>query len=192
MDLQFASDGGQAPNSLPIQVFYAKEGEGYTEKHSIKTAVYKGIYKGQITCLIPLPIGEYAMLRLDIDGDFQLQNIIAYTGEMQSHLYVSYRTVQNCLLYFPVAIIGCCLIFWAHCVRMRENRAGFKAYAMTVLFGTRPNKGREVHLDYLRILAAVLVILAHACSPMVELAEQEWKQLLLIGGLSLGDRKSVV
>ena len=136
--------------------------------------------------MIPLPIGEYAMLRLDIDGDFQLQNIIAYTGEMQSHLYVSHRTVQNCLLYFPVAIIGCCLIFWAHCVRMRENRAGFKAYAMTVLFGTRPNKGREVHLDYLRILAAVLVILAHACSPMVELAEQEWKQLLLIGGLSLG------
>lgn len=186
LELQFASYSGQARNSLPIQVFYAKEGEGYTEKHSIKTAVYKGIYKGRITCLIPLPIGEYTMLRLDIDGDFQLQNIIAYTGEMQSHLYVSHRTVQNCLLYFPVAIIGCCLIFWAHCVRMRENRAGFKAYAMTVLFGTRPNKGREVHLDYLRILAAVLVILAHACSPMVELAEQEWKQLLLIGGLSLG------
>lgn len=186
LELQFASYKNQAYTSLPIQVFYAKEGEGYTEKHSIKTAVYKGIYKGRITCLIPLPLDEYASLRLDIDGDFVLQNITAYTGEMQSYLYVSGRTLENCLWYFPAAIIGISLIFWAHIVRMRQNGAGVKAYAITVLFGTRPNKGREVHLDYLRILAAVLVILAHACSPMVELAEQEWKQLLLIGGLSLG------
>ena len=38
----------------------------------------------------------------------------------------------------------------------------------------------------MRVLAAVLVVLAHACSPMVDLADADWKRLLLVGGLTLG------
>lgn len=43
-----------------------------------------------------------------------------------------------------------------------------------------------MYLDYLRVLAAVLVILAHACSPMVDAADADWKRLVLVLGLSLG------
>ena len=58
---------------------------------------------------------------------------------------------------------------------------------MLQLSGKNQNQtSREVHWDYMRVLAAVLVVLAHACSPMVDLADADWKRLLLVGGLTLG------
>ena len=61
-----------------------------------------------------------------------------------------------------------------------------KAYVKDMLFGPEVTATRQVHLDYLRILAAILVILAHCCSPMVDLADVSWKRLALVCGLSIG------
>lgn len=170
------------PQDTPIavQVFYAKNGEGYSEKHSVKGT----IEQGRTSCLLPIPLGEYTNLRIDIDGDFTVSEILAYTEATEVTPIVSTQTTKNCLMYFPAIIIGFCLIFRAHSVKAKGMTA--KAYAKDILFGPEIGAGRQVHLDYLRILAAVLVILAHSCSPMVDLADADWKRLLLVCGLSIG------
>lgn len=170
------------PEKTPIavQVFFAKEGESYSEKHSVKGT----IEQGRTSCTLPIPLGEYSTLRIDIDGDFTVSEIRAYSEDTKITPVVSNRTVKNCMMYFPAVTIGFGLIFWAHSVRAKGMTA--KAYAEDIFFGEKPTWDRQVHWDYLRILAAVLVILAHACSPMVDLADADWKRLLLVGGLSIG------
>lgn len=171
---------------LPVQVFYAKDGEGYTERHSVK-----GVLKaGAVSLQLPIPQGAYRTLRFDIDGNFRLASVTGCSGEMLAHAYVSGETVKHCMWYFPAIIIGFSLIFWAHAERIREGGFSGKGcavrYIRNVFLGPEPSENREVYLDYLRILAAVFVILAHTCSPMVDLADASWKRLALVCGLSLG------
>lgn len=165
---------------IPVQVFFAKEGENYSEKHSIKTS----IQQGNTTCQLPIPLAQYTNLRFDIDGNFTLSEIRAYTAETKITPVISNKTIKNCMMYFTAVILGFILIFWAHSVRAEGMDA--KSYMKNIFFGAETKTDRQVHLDYLRILAAVLVILAHACSPMVDLADADWKRLLLVCGLSIG------
>ena len=165
---------------IPVQIFYVKAGESYAEKHSVKGE----IDQGKASCVLPIPLGDYTNLRIDIDGDFTVSGIFAYTEETKVTPVVSNRTVKNCMMYFPAIIIGFCLIFWAHGVKAKGMTA--KAYVKDMLFGPEVTATRQIHLDYLRILAAILVILAHCCSPMVDLADVSWKRLALVCGLSIG------
>lgn len=165
---------------VPVQVFYVKEGESYVERNSVKSTMEQG----KSVCQLPIPLGEYTNLRIDIDGDFTVRGVLTYTEATKITPVVSNRTVKNCLMYFPAVIIGFCLIFWAHSVKAKGMTA--KAYTKDIFFGPETGADRQVHLDYLRILAAVLVILAHACSPMVDLADAGWKRLALVSGLSIG------
>lgn len=167
---------------LAVQVFYAGTGESFTEKNSVKSS----LRAGESRLLIPIPQGTYQILRFDIDGNFCLEAVQGCTGKMKTTAYISKETVNRCVWYFPAIIIGFGLVYWAHAVRMQEGNFSNVQYIKNIFFGAEPAKDREVYLDYLRILAAVLVILAHACSPMVELADAGWKRLVLVGGLSLG------
>ncbi|MBO5144167.1 MAG: acyltransferase [Lachnospiraceae bacterium] len=178
----FLDSAWEGDATLPVQVFYAKEGESYAEKHSVKGE----LKAGEDAVLLPIPKGEYQSLRFDIDGDFQLEKIQGCSEQMKATAYVSQETIHTCMWYFPAIIIGCCLIFWAHGVRLKEGNFTAKAYVKNVFLGAEPSRDRAVYLDYLRVLAAVLVILAHACSPMVELADTSWKRMVLVCGLSLG------
>ena len=167
---------------LPIQIFYAKSGEDYTEKHSVKSA----LQMGEKMLRLPIPEGEYRTLRFDIDGNFGLDKIQGCTEKMKAKAYVSSSTIQTCIWYFPAIIVGFSLIFWAHSVRRSDGGFTAKAYIKNVFLGADPSPNRAVYLDYLRIAAAVFVILAHACSPMVDVADADWKRLVLVCGLSLG------
>lgn len=165
---------------LPVQVFYAKAGENYTEKHSYQTV----IESGRTFCCIPIPLGEYDSFRLDIDGDFTLNEITVYAGETKVSPVISAGTLHQCLIYCPVALLAILLVFWAHKVRAGEME--LHNYMLQLSGQNQNQASREVCWDYMRVLAAVLVILAHACSPMVDLADADWKRLLLVGGLTLG------
>lgn len=180
--IELCLDRPCAQESVAVQIFYAGAGEEYAEKRSVKSALEAGM----TSCSLALPPAQYAALRFDIDGDVTIREIRAYPLETGRTPVVSQRTLQKCMWYFPAVIIGCCLVFWAHGARRKERGLTARAYAGEVLFGAKPQAGRAVHLDYLRVLAAVLVILAHTCSPMVDLADAGWKRLLLVCGLSLG------
>lgn len=179
IELVLAKPSAEIP-PISVQVFFTKEGENYSEKHSIKTS----IQQGNTTCQLPIPLAQYTNLRFDIDGNFTLSEIRAYTAETKITPVISNKTIKNCMMYFPAVILGFILIFWAHSVRAEGMDA--KSYMKNIFFGAETKTDRQVHLDYLRILAAVLVILAHACSPMVDLADADWKRLLLVCGLSIG------
>ncbi len=173
----------QMPNSeLPIQLFYVKENKDYSEKNSVKTK----LKAGASSVIIPVPLDNYSMFRIDIDGNITISEVSISTGKTLSSPYISDETTKRCLWYFPAVIIGFCLIFWAHGAKRRELSLSAGGYAGYVLFGSKPKKDRAVYFDYMRVLAAVLVILAHACSPMVELADAGWKRFVLVCGLSLG------
>lgn len=167
---------------VAVQVFYVSAGEDYAEKRSVKAVLEAGM----TSCSLPLPSAKYTALRFDIDGDVTIRELRAYPLETGKTPVVSRRTLQKCMWYFPAVIIGCCLVFWAHGARRKERGLTARAYAGELLFGAKPQAGRAVHLDYLRVLAAVLVILAHTCSPAVDLADAGWKRFLLVCGLSLG------
>ena len=167
---------------LPIQLFYAKENEDYSEKNSVKTK----LRQGKSSVIIPVPLDGYDMFRIDIDGSFTISEISVSTGKTISTPYASNETINRCLWYFPAIIIGFCLIFWAHGAKRKKLALSAGGYASYIFFGAKPEKDRAVYFDYMRVLAAVLVILAHACSPMVELADADWKRFVLVCGLSLG------
>lgn len=180
--IEICLDRPCAQGPVAVQVFYVRAGEDYAEKRSVKATLEAGM----TSCSLALPPAQYAALRFDIDGDVTIREIRAYPLETARTPVVSQRTLQKCMWYFPAVIIGCCLVFWAHGARRRERGLTARAYAQEILFGAKPQAGRAVHLDYLRVLAAVLVILAHTCSPMVDLADAGWKRLILVCGLSLG------
>lgn len=181
IELKF--DGAwEGTEALPVQVFYARAGEDISERHSVKSA----LEAGETSLLIPIPVGRYETFRFDIDGDFKLAGIRSCGEPMRGQAYVSQGTVDACIWYFPAIIIGFCLIFWAHRVRMKQGGFTIKGYVRHVFLGAEPSPDREVCFDYLRVLAVVLVILAHTCSPMVDLADAGWKRLVLVCGLSLG------
>lgn len=167
-----------ANQEMPVQVFYAKQGERFSERHSVSTVLPS---LGE-RVLIPLPLGTYEQLRLDIDGAFELYEINVCTEKMLERPYVSDITISRCLWLFPAVLVGFPLIVWAHDERRKKGE--------NIFLGARLSKNREAHWDYMRILAAVLVILAHACSPMVAQLEgtggADWKRLVLVCGLSLG------
>jgi len=167
---------------LPVQVFYAGVNENIIEKHSVKSA----LKTGEKSLLIPIPAGQYQTVRFDIDGNFKLVGIQSCTEPMVAQAYVSRETIDTCIWYFPAIIVGFFLIFWAHRICMKQGGFTAKTYVKNVFLGAEPAAGREVYLDYLRVLAAVLVILAHSCSPMVDLADTGWKRFVLVCGLSLG------
>ena len=169
-----------AQEDLPIQVFYVKPGESYSEKNSFQTT----LKAGEASCRIAIPLDTYASFRLDIDGDFTLDGIAVYTGETKITPVISSDTIYNCLMYFPTALIAILLIFWAH--KVKAGDMGTKAYVKQLLGAENNRTSRQLHWDYMRVLAAVLVILAHSCSPMVDLADADWKRLLLVCGLTLG------
>lgn len=172
----------ESQKALPVQVFYAKEGTEFKERHSVKRV----LEAGRTSLVIPVPQGRYETLRFDIDGDFRLAGIYSCSEPVSARAYVSQKTVNASLWYFPAVIIGFCLIFWAHGERIRKGKFTKAVYAREVFLGAEPSAGREGYLDYLRVLAAVLVILAHSCSPMVDRADAGWKRLVLVCGLSLG------
>lgn len=163
---------------MDVQVFYRKAGEAFSEKHSVKTKL--AAWGERV--FIPLPLDCYEELRLDIDGAFELHEVNVCSEKMRSRPYISDATINRCLWYFPAVLVGFSLIFWAHGSRNSTWK--------TILFGAEPSPKRKLHWDYIRILAAVLVILAHACSPMVTVIEEtggaDWKRLVLVCGLTLG------
>lgn len=172
------SGASDANEEIKAQVFYAGAGEGFSERRSVTVK----LAAQEERLRIPLPLGEYAVLRLDIDGAFELCGLYACTEEMSQTLYISDETLNRCLWCFPAVLIGFPLIYWAHGQRAKRGDA--------ILFGVKPAAGRKLHWDYMRILAAVLVILAHACSPMVTELEEtggaDWKRLVMVCGLTLG------
>ena len=170
------------PSDTPIsvQVFYTTNNELYSEKNSVKGY----IEQGRTNCLLPIPLGEYTALRIDIDGSFTVSGIYGYTEKTIITPNISRQTIKSCMLYFPIVIAAILAIFWAHNTKSRGMSG--KAYVKEVFFGPEGSGYRQTHWDYMRILAAILVILAHACSPMVDLADVSWKRLLLVSGLSLG------
>lgn len=181
MELKF-EDAWTGAEPLPVQVFYSEEGALFSERHSVKSA----LKTGEKSLLIPIPVGQYQTLRFDIDGDFRLSGILGCDKPMAAHAYVTQDTIDICMWYFPGIIVGFSLIFWAHRSRMKQGGFTAKGYVKYVFLGAEPSAEREVYFDYLRVLAAVFVILAHSCSPMVDLADAGWKRLVLICGLSLG------
>ena len=165
---------------IPVQVFYADSADEFKEKNSFKT----NISSGEKICHIPVPLGSYNIIRFDIDGDFILSDINICQDSMKVTPYISENTIKTCTVCCPILAVMIILIFWAHGVRAK-NMSG-KAYFKTVLFGKEITSDHDVSLDYLRVLAAVLVILAHSCSPMVEEADTSWKRLVLVAGLTIG------
>lgn len=181
IELRFA-EAWEGPEPLPVQLFYAKADETMSERHSVKGM----LRPGERSMLIPVPVGVYQTFRFDIDGDFTLAGIRSCAEEMEARAYVSQRTVDACIWYFPVVIIGFCLVFWAHRMRLRQGGFRVRAYVKNVFLGAEPSPDREGCFDYLRVLAVVFVILAHTCSPAVDLADAGWKRLVLVCGLGLG------
>lgn len=163
---------------IPIQVFYAKSGDSFSERNSV-SMIFSANDKEM---LIPIPPGIYEKLRIDIDGTFELHGVNVYTEKMLEKPYISDITKKRCMWLFPVVIIWFPLIAWAHGKRRKKGEH--------MLLGMPLSEKREAHWDYMRILAAALVILAHACSPMVTQLEEtggaDWKRFVLICGLSIG------
>jgi peptidoglycan/LPS O-acetylase OafA/YrhL len=172
----------KSADTINVQVFYARDNESYSERHSAKSELASG--EGKV--IIPITLDTYSTLRIDIDGDFTLYNINISDNKTTKTPYISTNTINKCLWYFPAIIISFTLIFWAHKTKYKSGNYTAKGYIENIFLGAKPSPNRETYLDYMRVLAAVLVILAHTCSPYVDQADTSWKRLILVMGLGLG------
>ena len=184
IEIEFVHEAGVTDihKYTQIQIFYSKSGQNYSEKNSVKMSVRTadGI------CRIPVPRGQYDSLRFDIDDDVIIKRITSCADKMKANSYISQYTLERCMWYCPAAVIFIFVVFWTHSLDAARRRLKGRQYMQYVLFGAKPSPKRLAYWDYLRILAAVLVILAHTCSSVVDLADTDAKRLLLVCGLSLG------
>lgn len=125
---------------------------------SARKSVVSNLYAGELSCDIKLPLHTYQSLRLDLDGSYQLASITGCTGRMKKTPIINGAFLLTLLKWFPVCILSVFLIFSAHRNRYRQTGTFFKS-----LFVLPENDTRNHGYDFLRILAAVMVISMHAC-----------------------------
>lgn len=94
------------------------------------------------------------------------------------------ETVYACRKMLWAMPVFAVLIGLAHYSEAKD--AGAKEYVKQVFCGKANSGGRKVYLDYARILAAVMVILTHACSMQVDEDAAPWRINLLLVCVGIG------
>lgn len=166
----------------PIQVFYSKTADIYSEKCSFKTVMPDD----DTSVSMPMRLGTYTDIRIDIDGDFSLKEIKIYQKRAKTSIYISNDDKDTCILWCILATVIPAAVFCAHNIRQRELGIGTAKYISNMLVGSKPAGGHMAHMDYLRVLAVFLVILTHVCSSVSLNEREDWQRFILWCGEDIG------
>lgn len=140
---------------MRVEVFYQTiDMPGLSARKAVSTT----LYAGEISCNVKLPLRTYQALRLDLDGSYRLDSITGCTGTMQKTPLVDGAFLLVLLKWLPFSIVAVLLIFLAHRDRYRKTGTIVKS-----LFVLPENDTRNHGYDFLRVLAALMVISMHAC-----------------------------
>lgn len=142
-------------SDMRVEVFYqTTEMPGLSARKSVVTT----LYTGERSCNVKLPLHTYHSLRLDLDGSYQLDSITGCSGTMKKTPVLNGTFFLVLLKWLPLSIPAVLLIFLAH--RDRYQKTGTLVKSLFVL----PENGTRNHgYDFLRVLAALMVISMHAC-----------------------------
>lgn len=173
----------EADEDIPVQIFYAHNEDEYLSENHSNTSMIKA---GSKECDIKIPVGQYQVFRLDMDGNFSIDEIFSYDQAMLKSPIITNETTRSGLVALPVFIIFYLLLFWAHNKNRKEKN--ILSYMKSILEGnTLPAGKRQIHLDYLRVFAAILIIISHSVSnEMASTAEGSLPRLLFVAILTLG------
>lgn len=146
LKLQFAEP---LESDIDVQLYYVPEPGVHFDRF---WSVNKYLMKGTETAQFTLPPGSHKSLRLDIRGNFTLEQMEGYAAIPLSELTPAQVLMQiqplRLLLMAVLAVSG----FLVTAARKSHAKRG---------------KRRILWMDALRILAAVLVILAHVMEPLL-------------------------
>lgn len=142
-------------SDMRVEVFYqTTEMPGLSARKSVVTT----LYTGERSCNVKLPLHTYHSLRLDLDGSYQLDSITGCSGTMKKTPVLNGAFFLVLLKWLPLSIPAVLLIFLAH--RDRYQKTGTLVKSLFVL---PENDTRNHGYDFLRVLAALMVISMHAC-----------------------------
>lgn len=142
-------------SDMRVEVFYqTTEMPGLSARKSVVTT----LYAGEHSCNVKLPLHTYHSLRLDLDGSYQLDSITGCSGTMKKTPVLNGAFFLVLLKWLPLSIPAVLLIFLAH--RDRYQKTGTLVKSLFVL---PENDTRNHGYDFLRVLAALMVISMHTC-----------------------------
>lgn len=142
-------------SDMRVEVFYqTTEMPGLSARKSVVTT----LYAGERSCNVKLPLHTYHSLRLDLDGSYQLDSITGCSGTMKKTPVLNGAFFLVLLKWLPLSIPAVLLIFLAH--RDRYQKTGTLVKSLFVL---PENDTRNHGYDFLRVLAALMVISMHVC-----------------------------
>lgn len=101
--------------------------------------------------------------------------------DWRGNLLQTLKACQKALLAMPVFAV---IAGMAHC--RAAKGVGNREYVAQMFCGREAGKGRKAYLDYARILAAVIVIMVHACAAQTGEAAELWKIKLLQACVGMG------
>lgn len=101
---------------MKFQVYYHVEGQGFSEENSQTDYIESGAREAEIE----IPEGNYSMLRLDIDGDFELDSIDFY-GLRESDITMTQKLI--------IGFVAICIFLGIAFLVYRRDREFFQQLA---------------------------------------------------------------
>lgn len=166
---------------IEVKVYWTKEGEdALSESRTVKGKVDRG----QNNTYLRLPSYSVNMVRVDIDGECRLDALKLTKSGVSKKTYFGSDFVIATLIRGILIFIVLYLAYLAHIERIRNG-----SRPVLGLFVDARKEGRRYELDYIRTLAAILVIMMHSVienyAPSVSIGEPGYRILKMVLAVSL-------
>ena len=103
--------GSRIIKDTPVQIYYAEKDMDFTPDNSRRTTV---TFPSK-SLIMEIPEGDYASLRIDIDGDFALEDVIVSSSRAKTvtHFDGSFNVLHVLIFFAVISIALFVIVKWA-------------------------------------------------------------------------------
>ena len=167
---------------IPVKLYWTRTGD---EALSERNTIEKRIKAGESSAYIGLPRFGVNILRFDIDGSTVIDSISLSKNSIVKTRGVNSEFLMSLLLKTLVILIVLYIAYLSHVERVANGSHLIKGVFINENIGA----GHKVELDYIRTLAAILVIMMHSVidlfAPQVSIGEPGYLIIKLFLSVSL-------
>ena len=173
----------KADSSIPVKLYYTQEGsDALSERNTIEIVINKGMDTGYIK----LPAMSINIIRLDIDAECIIESISLSEGKIAKRaLYDNAYALIFIIKFFIIFIV----LYFAFLYHKERVSKGSKVIKGIFINDASSLSEHRYELDYIRTLAAILVIMMHSViesfAPQVSIGEPGYLTLKMFLALSL-------
>lgn|GEM_PF-771956 len=171
----------EADTPIEIKMYWSRQGEDALSESHTRT-VY--LDKNEKTAYVKLPAYAVGMVRLDISEECLIDSITMSDQKVMSNVHITQDFIISFILRLIIIWAVLYVAYLAHKERIRNG-----ARPIAGIFVDPSNPNRRYEYDYIRTLAALLVIMMHSVidsfAPLVSKGDPGYFILKIILAVSL-------